>query len=112
MSKAWRWPPSQPIAAWIASCRSPSVISPGIRRRRQTGGLVPESVTLRLRGALLAVRVCAAVLAMILISHRGTADLGLLRAACDAGKRVMGPPAGAWHQGRGGKGEAASERRV
>src|SRR4051812_47266227 len=70
MSKAWRWPPTQPIAAWIASCRSPSVISPGIRRRRQTGGLVPYSVTLRLRGALLAVRVCAAVLAMIFISHR------------------------------------------
>src|SRR3954449_4749510 len=37
-------------------------------RRRQTGGLVPYSVTLRLRGALLAVRVCAAVLAMIFIS--------------------------------------------
>jgi hypothetical protein len=48
---------------------------------------------------LLAVRVCAAVLAMILISHRGAADLGLLRAACDASKRVMCPPAGAWHQG-------------
>src|SRR5215213_4213896 len=42
-----------------------------MRRRRQTGGLVPYSVTLRLRGALLAVRVCAAVLAMILISPRG-----------------------------------------
>src|SRR4051812_3635123 len=39
-----------------------------MRRRRQTGGLVPWSVTLRLRGALLAVRVCAAGLAMILIS--------------------------------------------
>src|SRR5690349_20622482 len=76
MSKAWRWPPSQPIAAWIASCRSPSVISPGMRRRRQTGGFVPYSVTLRLRGALLAVRVRAAVLAMILLSHRGAADLG------------------------------------
>src|SRR4051794_9054733 len=34
---------------------------------------------LRLRGALLALRVCAAVLAMILISHRGAAGLGLLR---------------------------------
>src|SRR4051795_6065019 len=41
-----------------------------MRRRRQTGGLVPYSVTLRLRGALLTLRVCAAVLAMILISHR------------------------------------------
>src|SRR3954470_3534164 len=99
MSKAWRWPPTQPIAAWIASCRSPSVISPGMRRRRQTGGLVPYSVTLRLRGVLLALLVRAAVLAMILISHRGAADLGLLRAACDDGKRVMCPPAGAWHQG-------------
>src|SRR4051812_16206334 len=42
--------------------------TPDRGRRRQTGGLVPYSVTLRLRGALLAVRVCAAVLAMILIS--------------------------------------------
>src|SRR5689334_16229366 len=99
MSKAWRWPPSQPIAAWIASCRSPSVISPGMRRRRQIGGLVPESVTLRLRGALLAVRVCAAVLAMILLSHRGAADLGLVRAAGDDGKRVTCRPARAWPQG-------------
>src|SRR3954471_14600784 len=41
-----------------------------MRRGRQTGGLVPYSVTLRLRGALLALRVCAAVLAMILISHK------------------------------------------
>src|SRR3954468_22710186 len=41
-----------------------------MRRRRQTGGFVSRSVTLRLRGALLALRVCAAVLAMILISHR------------------------------------------
>src|SRR5215204_6135766 len=62
------------------------------------GGLVPESVTLRLRGALLAVRVCAAVLAMILISHRGAADLGLVRAACEC-KRVMCRPARAWPQG-------------
>src|SRR3954471_18227015 len=41
------------------------------------GGFVSRSVTLRLRGALLAVRVCAAVVAMILISHRGAANLGL-----------------------------------
>jgi hypothetical protein len=52
-----------------------------------------------LGGALLALRVCAAVLAMILISHRGAAGLGLLRAAWDAGKRVMCRSAGAWHQG-------------
>src|SRR3954468_22056817 len=39
-----------------------------MRRRRQTGGLVPYSVTLRLRGVLLALLVRAAVLAMILIS--------------------------------------------
>src|ERR1035441_5230694 len=38
MSKAWRWQSRQPIAAWIALCRSPSVIVPGTSSRRQTGG--------------------------------------------------------------------------
>src|SRR3954454_9058812 len=82
-----------------------------MRRRRQTGGLVPYSVTLRLRGALLALRVCAAVLAMILISHRGAADLGLLRAACDAGKRVVSAPNRDGRRTGGGDTSSASWRR-
>lgn len=42
------------IAAWIAWCRSPSVIVLGMTSRRQTGGLVPRSVTFRVMMFLLA----------------------------------------------------------
>src|SRR4051812_5220555 len=36
------------MAAWIARCKPPSVVSPGTRSRRQTGGFVSRSVTFRL----------------------------------------------------------------
>ena len=49
MSNTWRWLPSHPIAAWIASCRSARVMSARARSRRQIGGLAPRNVTLRLK---------------------------------------------------------------
>src|ERR1035437_10276645 len=77
MSKAWRWQSRQPIAAWIALCRSPSVIVPGPSSRRQTGGFTPRSVTFRLMMFLLALVFGALVLATIFAScrHRTSAPM-------------------------------------
>src|ERR1700751_5167556 len=101
MSKAWRWPPCQPIAAWIASCSAPSVIAPGTRSRRQIGGFVSRSVTFRLTTLLAVAALGLTVLAMIPACCRD--DRAALSLLCPlSGKRIKGRPAGGTRPGWGG----------
>jgi len=67
------------MAAWIARCKSPSVVSPGTRSRRQTGGFVPRSVSFRLTTFRLTSLFGLAVLAITASCHYAPHRL---RAAC------------------------------
>src|SRR5215207_4151460 len=67
------------MAAWIARCKSPSVVSLGTRSRRQTGGFVSRSVTFRLTTFRLTSLVVLAVLAITASCHPAPHRL---RAAC------------------------------
>src|SRR3954469_23399957 len=67
------------MAAWIARCKPPSVVSPGTRSRRQTGGFVSRSVTFRLTTFRLTSLFGLAVLAITTSCHHAPHRL---RAAC------------------------------
>src|SRR3954468_1031832 len=67
------------MAAWIARCKPPSVVSPGTRSRRQTGGFVSRSVTFRLTTFRLTSLFGLAVLAITASCHHASHRL---RTAC------------------------------
>src|SRR5271166_4058095 len=64
------------MAAWITRCRSPRVMPPGIRIRRQTGGFVPRSVTFRLTTLVLPGLLNRTVFAMMPAYHCPGIDQG------------------------------------
>src|SRR3954447_14222888 len=67
------------MAAWMARCKSASVVSPGTRSRRQTGGFVSRSVTFRLTTFWLTPLFGLTVLAITPSCHHAPHRL---RAAC------------------------------
>src|SRR4051794_9065013 len=83
------------MAAWIARCKSPSVVSPGTRSRRQTGGFVSRSVTFRLTTFRLTSLFGLTVLAITASCHHALHWLRAVRLSC------------AWR----GHGEQAGSRR-
>src|ERR1700688_4653749 len=84
MSKAWRWQSPQPIAAWIARCRPPSVMVEGTSSRRQIGGFAPRSVTLRLTMVVPALVFSVLVFDLLVL-------LATIFASCQLGHRSQCP---------------------